>query len=57
MEKLTLAQMPDSWIYFRLSNITETIERAVGSVHGVLDKAIIAKRDEYGTEALRRLQQ
>ena len=57
MEKLTLAQMPDSWIYFRLSNITETIERTVSSVHGVLDKAIIAKRDEYKTEALRRLQQ
>ncbi|KKM59250.1 hypothetical protein LCGC14_1548430 [marine sediment metagenome] len=49
--------MPDSWIYFRLSNITEAIERTVGSVHGVLDKAIIAKRDEYKAEALRRLQQ
>ena len=57
MEKLTLAQMPDSWIYFRLSNITETIERTVSSVHGVLDKAIIAKCDEYKAEALRRLQQ
>ena len=57
MEKLTLAQMPDSWIYFRLSNITEIIERTVNSVHGVLDAAIIAKRDEYSAEALRRLQQ
>ena len=57
MEKLTLAQLPHSWIYFRLSNITETIERTVGSVHGVLDKAIIAKCDEYRAEALRRLQQ
>lgn len=57
MEKLTLAQMPDSWIYYRLSNITDIIERTVGSVHGVLDKAIIARHDEYKVEALRRLQQ
>ncbi len=57
MGKLTLAQMPDSRVYFRLAGITDTIERTIYSVHGVLDKAIIAKRDEYKAEALRRLQQ
>ena len=57
MEKLTLAQMPDSSIYQGLSNITLAIEQTVGSVHGVLDRALIAKRDEYAAEALRRLQE
>jgi len=57
MEKLTLAQMPDSSIYQGLANITEIIEQTVGSVHGFLDRAFIAKRDEYAAEALRRLQQ
>lgn len=55
MQKLTIKQMPDSWIYWRLSNITETIERTVSDVHGVLDAAIIAKRDEYAAEAKLRL--
>ncbi len=56
MEKLTLAQMPDSWIYFRLSEITETIEKTVASVHGVLNKEIVDKREQYAAEALVRLQ-
>lgn len=55
LQKLTLAQMPDSWVFHRLANLTETIEKTVCSVHGVLDSAIIAKRDEYRNEALRRL--
>ena len=54
-ERLTIRQMPDSWVYSKLAETSERMEYIVGNVNMHLSRNDAEQYAELKAEALKRL--